>query len=55
MKKSKVYLGISVVSYFVLMILNKLLNVPDIIYFMIMAFSIILMITAINEQKNEGD
>ena len=53
MRKSKAYLYISVISYICLMILNKLFKLPDIIYLMIMTFSITLIIIAIKEQKKE--
>lgn len=53
MKKSRVYLAIAVIVYVLLMIVNKFFSIPDMIYLMIMAFSIILVITAIKEQSKE--
>ena len=54
MKKSKIYLLISVITYLLLMIIKKIVNVPDIIYIMVMVFTIAVAITAIKEQNKEG-
>lgn len=53
MKKSRIYLTIGVITYLLLMIVNKFVTIPDLLYLMFMAFSIVLVITAIKEQNKE--
>ena len=54
MKKSRVYLAIAVITYLILMIIKKLVGMPDLVYLMVMAFTIAVAITAIREQTKEG-